>query len=135
MSYWLVKTEPSTYSWNDLVRDQETWWTGIRNFQARNNLRLMKKGDQVFVYHSMTEKAIKGIGEIVNEAKADDTATDGDWSMVKIKAIRLLDADVTLDTIKKNVALKNMVLVKNSRLSVQPVLAEEWDEMLKIAQE
>ena len=135
MSYWLVKTEPSTYSWNDLVRDQETWWTGIRNFQARNNLRLMKKGDQVFVYHSMTEKAIKGIGEVVEQAKADDTATDGDWSMVKIKAIRLLDADVTLDTIKKNVALKNMVLVKNSRLSVQPVLAEEWDEMLKIAQE
>ncbi len=135
MSYWLVKTEPSTYSWNDLVRDQETWWTGIRNFQARNNLRLMKKGDQVFVYHSITEKAIKGIGEIVNEAKADDTATDGDWSMVKIKAIRLLDADVTLDTIKKNVVLKNMVLVKNSRLSVQPVLAEEWDAMLKIAQE
>ncbi len=131
MRYWLVKTEPSTYSWSDLVNDKATWWTGVRNFQARNNLRLMDVGDRVFVYHSMTEKAIKGIGEVVEAAKPDSTATDGDWSMIKIKAIRPLDSDVTLDEIKKNPRLKEMVLVKNSRLSVQPVTEEDWEEITK----
>lgn len=133
MNYWLIKTEPSTYSWNDLVRDEETWWTGIRNFQARNNLRLMKKGDQVFVYHSMTEKAIKGIGEVANEAKPDDTATDRDWSMVEVRALKTLNNNVSLEKIKKNPKLTNMVLVKNSRLSVQPVTKEEWEEITSIS--
>ncbi len=130
MQYWLIKTEPGTYAWEDLVKEKMTWWTGIRNFQARNNLRLMKKGDLVFVYHSMTEKAIKGVGEVIEEAKADDTATEGEWSMVKVKAVKALKNDVTLEEIKKNAKLKEMVLVKNSRLSVQPVTREEWEEIV-----
>ncbi len=129
MSFWLIKTEPSTYSWDDLVKERRTWWTGIRNFQARNNLRAMRKGDLVFVYHSMTEKAIKGTAEVVGEAKPDSTATDGDWSMVEIRAIESLKRDATLEDIKKNPRLANMVLVKNSRLSVQPMTEKEWKEI------
>ncbi len=129
MSFWLIKTEPSTYSWDDLVQEKQTWWTGIRNFQARNNLRAMKKEDLIFVYHSMTEKAIKGTAEVVSEAKPDSTATDGDWSMVEIQAVKTLACDVPLNDIKKNPRLANMALVKNSRLSVQPVTEKEWEEI------
>lgn len=128
MHYWLVKTEPSTYSWDDLVRDKTTSWSGVRNFSARIHLRAMKKGDQVFVYHSMDEKAIKGIAEVVKEAYPDTTAKEGDWVAADIKPVKATK-DIPLTQIKKNPRLKQMVLVKNSRLSVQPVTAQEWEEL------
>jgi len=129
MRYWLVKTEPSTYSWNDLVRDKRTNWTGVRNFQARNNLRLMKKGDRVFVYHSVDEKAIVGIAIVTKETLPDETAVEGDWSMVEITPLKPLKNPLTLADIKKDPAFKNMILVQNSRLSVQPVTKEEWQQV------
>ncbi len=132
MNYWLIKTEPSTYSWEDLVKETHTWWTGVRNFQARNTLQAMKAGDHVFVYHSMTEKTIKGIGVVASEAKPDSTAKEGDWSMVEISALKALGRDISLEEIKKHPRLTNMVLVKNSRLSVQPVTKEEWEEITSI---
>lgn len=128
MHYWLVKTEPSTYSWDDLVRDKTTSWSGVRNFSARIHLRAMKKGDLVFVYHSMDEKAIKGIAEVAKEAYPDTTAKEGDWVAVDIKPVKPTK-DISLTQIKKNPRLKQMVLVNNSRLSVQPVTAAEWEEL------
>lgn len=130
MNYWLVKTEPSTYSWDDLVRDKTTSWSGVRNFSARIHLRAIKKGDLIFVYHSMDEKAIKGIAEVIKEAYPDGTAKEGDWVAVDIKPIKATK-DITLAEIKKNPRLKQMILVKNSRLSVQPVTAQEWKECLR----
>ncbi len=125
MKYWLVKTEPSTYSWQDLVRDQQTNWNGIRNYGARNNLRAMKEGDLVFVYHSVNEKAILGVARVVKEAYPEES----DWSQVDLEFEESLKRKVTLEEIKKNEVLKQMVLVKNSRLSVQPVAKREWDEI------
>ena len=127
MHYWLVKTEPSTFSWSDLVREKKTNWTGVRNYQARNNLRAMKKGDLVFVYHSVEEKAIVGIARVTKEASVDHTATDGDWSLVEIAVVKSLERPVALEEIKLTRSLKKMVLVNNARLSVQPVLKKEWD--------
>lgn len=126
MSAWLVKTEPNTYSWDDLVRDKTTSWTGVRNFQARNNLRAMKVGDEVLVYHSGDEKAIVGIAKVSRAAYADTTAKDGDWSTVDLIAVKALKTPIALANIKKIPQLKQMVLVNNSRLSVQPVSKEEW---------
>lgn len=132
MNYWLVKTEPSTYAWADLVRDTQTDWNGVRNFGARNHLRAMKKGDLVFVYHSVDEKAIVGIAKVVGEAVPDTSATDGDWSMVKLAATESMKQPITLDKIKRTTSLKDMVLVKNSRLSVQPVTKDEWKTCLSL---
>lgn len=126
MRYWLLKSEPSTYSWNDLLRDGGTSWTGVRNFQARNNLRAMALGDKVFIYHSVSERSIQGIATITKVAYADPTATDGDWSVVDIVADCPADVPLLLDEIKRIPGLANMVLVKNSRLSVQPVSNDEW---------
>lgn len=131
MNYWLIKTEPSTYSWNDLVSDKETEWTGVRNYLARNNLRAMKNGDLALVYHSLTDKAIIGIAKVVREAIPDTTATDGDWSMVRFKAEKELPQPFTLEDAKKELQLKNMVLLKSSRLSVQPVTKSEWEHIMK----
>jgi predicted RNA-binding protein with PUA-like domain len=130
MNHWLVKTEPSTYSWDDLVREKTASWTGVRNFSARIHLRAMKKGDRVFIYHSMEEKAIKGIAEVVKEAYPDLTAEDGDWVTVDLKAIEATK-NISLAEIKKNPRLTQMVLVNNSRLSVQPVSLKEWKELNK----
>ncbi len=126
MNCWLLKTEPSTYSWDDLVRDKRTAWTGVRNFLARNTLRAMKVGDLAFVYHSGAEKAIKGVAKVVREAYPDETASDGDWVAVDIEAVRPLGRDVALGELKKNAELGKMVLLNNSRLSVQPVTGVEW---------
>ena len=126
MRYWLLKSEPSTYSWNDLLRDGGTSWTGVRNFQARNNLRAMALGDKVFIYHSVSERSIQGIATITKTAYADPTATEGDWCAVDIAADRPANAPLSLDEIKTIPLLANMVLVKNSRLSVQPVSNDEW---------
>jgi predicted RNA-binding protein with PUA-like domain len=129
MAYWLAKTEPATYSWSDLVRDHKTSWTGVRNFQARNNLRAMQVGDEVFVYHSGDEKAIVGIAKVVRAAYPDTTAKEGDWSTVDLAAVKPLKTPISLAEIKKNAHLKKMVLVQNSRLSVQPVSNAEWEEI------
>ena len=131
MNHWLLKTEPSTYSWDDLVRDRVGHWDGVRNYQARNHLRLMKNGDLVFLYHSVHEKVIKGIARVVREAYRDDSS-DGDWSMVDVEPVEKLHRDISLEEIKKNPALKEMILVKNSRLSVQPVSREEWKTCLSL---
>ena len=131
--HWLVKTEPSAYSWSDLVRDGKTSWSGVRNFTARNNLREMQAGDAVFFYHSVTEKAVVGIAEVARTAYVDATAKEGDWSAVDLVPKKALAQPVTLDAIKANPRLKGMALLRLSRLSVQPVSAEEFAEIVRMA--
>src|SRR3954466_14619426 len=130
--FWLVKSEPAAYSWADLVRDGKTQWTGVRNFTARNNLRAMRKGDAVLYYHSVTEKAVVGIAKVVREAYPDSTAKEGDWSAVDLAAEKPLGEPVALDEIKRNPKLKEMALLRLSRLSVQPVTAAQFDEIVRM---
>jgi predicted RNA-binding protein with PUA-like domain len=132
MNYWLVKSEPSTFSWDDLVRDKKTVWDGVRNFQARNNLKAMKKGDLAFFYHSNEDKAIVGIGKIVKEGYPEPK--DNNWVAVDIAPDKKLKNPVTLAQIKSDKRLANMVLVKASRLSVQPVKADEFDHILALSE-
>lgn len=132
MNYWLVKSEPSTFSWDDLVRDKKTVWDGVRNFQARNNLKNMKKGDLTFFYHSNEDKSIVGIGKIIKEGYPEPN--DNDWIAVDIAPDKKLKKPVTLAQIKSDKRLANMVLVKASRLSVQPVKAEEFDLILALSE-
>lgn len=131
-SHWLMKTEPSTYSWDDLVRDGSTHWNGVRNFLARNHMRAMKRGDRVLIYHSVDQKAVVGIAEVVVEAYPDTSAADGDWSMVDIKPIRALKAPVNLATIKAERSLAGMTLLKQSRLSVCPCTKDEFDCIVRL---
>ncbi len=126
-NHWLVKQEPEAYSWDDFMRDGRTEWTGVRNFQARNNLRAMHKGDAVFYYHSVSEKAVVGIAEVTREAFPDPTAKEGDWSAVELKPVRLLKKAVTLEEIKAEPKLREIALLRNSRLSVQPLGKAEFD--------
>lgn len=128
MRYWLFKSEPSTWSWDDQVAkgDAGEEWNGVRNYQARNFMRDMKVGDRGFFYHSQSEKAIVGIVEVIAEAHPDSTTDDERWECVDIKALQAVKHPVTLDDVKAEPRLENMVLVKNSRLSVQPVSEEEW---------
>ncbi len=128
MRYWLFKSEPSTWSWDQQVAkgDECEEWDGVRNYQARNNMRQMKVGDLGFFYHSMKEKAIVGIVEVCAEAHPDSTTDDPRWECVDIRAVRPMPRPVTLEMCKNDPRLKDMVLVNNSRLSVQPVTAEEW---------
>jgi predicted RNA-binding protein with PUA-like domain len=132
MNYWLMKTEPSTFSWDDLVRDKKAVWDGVRNFQARNNLKAMKKGDFAFIYHSMDDKAVIGISEITRESFPDPK--DNNWAAVEIKPVKKLKNTVQLVTIKEEKRLSSMVLVKNSRLSVQPVNKEEFDLIIGMSE-
>jgi predicted RNA-binding protein with PUA-like domain len=132
MNYWLVKSEPSTFSWDDLVRDKKTVWDGVRNFQARNNLKAMKKGDLAFFYHSNEDKAIIGIGKIVKEGYPEPN--DNDWIAVDIAPDKKLKNPVSLAQIKSDKRLVNMVLVKASRLSVQPVKPEEFELILALSE-
>jgi predicted RNA-binding protein with PUA-like domain len=132
MNYWLVKSEPGTFSWDDLVRDKKTVWDGVRNFQARNNLKNMKKGDLAFFYHSGEDKAIVGIGKIIKEGYPEPK--DNNWIAVDIASDKKLKKPVTLAQIKADKRLANMVLVKASRLSVQPVKAEEFDLVLALSE-
>ena len=129
MRYWLFKSEPSTWSWDDQVAkgDAGEEWDGVRNYQARNFMREMKVGDRGFFYHSQSEKAIVGIVEVIAEAHPDSTTDDERWECVDIKALQAVKEPVTLDQIKAEPLLEQMVLVKNSRLSVQPVTQKEWD--------
>ena len=128
MAYWLFKSEPSTWSWDDQVAKGKAGeeWDGVRNYQARNFMREMKVGDLGFFYHSQTEKAVVGIVEICAEAHPDSTTDDERWECVDIKAVRPFETPVTLEQIKQDERLGEMVLVKNSRLSVQPVTKAEW---------
>lgn len=130
--FWLVKQEPSAYSWNDFVKDGKTSWTGVRNFTARNNLRAMRKGDAVLFYHSVTDKAVFGIAQVIREAYPDPTAKEGDWSAVDLAPEKPLPAPVSLDEIKRNPKLKEMALLRLSRLSVQPVTAAQFDEIVRM---
>ena len=137
MQYWLFKSEPSTWSWQQQLAkapDCEEW-DGVRNYQARNFMRQMQVGDQGFFYHSQKEKAVVGIVEVCRTAHPDSTTDDPRWECVDIRALRSLARPVTLAMIKADPRLADMVLVKNSRLSVQPVRPQEWQTVLELAGE
>lgn len=131
MAHWLIKSEPEVYSWDQLVKDEQTRWDGIRNYAARLHLRAMKKGDQLFFYHSNKGMEIVGIGAVVREAYPDPTSTE-DWTAVDVKPVKKLLKPVSLDQIKKEKKLANMALVRIGRLSVQPVSDEEWNIIMKM---
>lgn len=135
MSRWLVKSEPSVYSYDQLVKDGSTVWDGVRNYAARNNLRAMKKNDQVFYYHSNEGTDIVGIAKVSREAFQDPTTEDEAWLSVELKPFIKLKKPVSLSVIKNDTQLKNMALVKNSRLSVQPVTDEEWERVIALSNE
>lgn len=131
---WLLKSEPDAFSWSDLVTRGERGepWEGVRNYQARNNMRAMKVGDRGFFYHSNVGLEIVGVCEVIAEVHPDKTDRTGKWECVDVKALTALPAPVTLDAIKANPKLAGMVLVNNSRLSVQPVTRAEWDEICRM---
>jgi len=132
--YWLVKQEPEAYAWDKFVKDGSTAWTGVRNYQARNNLRAMRKGDFVLYYHSVKDREIVGIAKVIKEYYPDPTAKEGDWSAVELQPVKPLKSKVTLDKIKAETALREMALVRNSRLSVMPVKPEEYNRILEMAE-
>lgn len=132
MNYWMVKQEPEAYSWDTFVRDRGTAWTGVRNFQARNNLRAMKSGDRVFFYHSVSEKQVVGVAKVAREFYPDPTAEEGDWSVVDLKPVKPLKSPVTLEQMKKDPILKDMPLIKQSRLSVLPLTEAQANRLLEL---
>jgi predicted RNA-binding protein with PUA-like domain len=132
MNYWLVKQEPEEYDWATFVKDNGTAWNGVRNFQARNNLRAMKRGDLVLFYHSVSDKQVVGIARVAREAYLDPTAGEGDWASVDLAPINALKTPVTLDTIKSDKLLKSVPLLKQTRLSVMPLSKAEFDRILKL---
>lgn len=131
MTYWLMKSEPQSYSWSDLVRDGGTEWDGVRNNAARLHLRAMKGGDEAFFYHSMSDKALVGIMRVTREARPDPK--DADWVSVRVEPVRQLERPVTLAEIKAEPKLACMELIRQSRLSVAPVRDEEWDLILRMS--
>lgn len=133
MNYWLAKSEPESYSWAQLVKDGKTAWTGVRNFQARNNLRAMKQGDVVFFYHSVTDKQVVGIAKVVQEAYADATAAEGDWSCVDLAPLKPLVQPVSLAAVKNDKVLRESLLVKQSRISVVPLTEAQGKRFLELA--
>ena len=134
MNHWLVKQEPEKYPWSQFVKDQGTYWDGVRNYQARNNLRAMKKGDHVFFYHSVSEKAIVGVAKVTREAYPDPTAKEGDWSVVDLKPVKAMVEPVTLEQIKAEAKLSEIALIKQSRLSVMPLRSSEFRRILQLGQ-
>jgi predicted RNA-binding protein with PUA-like domain len=134
MAYWLVKSEPSSYSWDQLVKDKKTTWDGIRNFAARNHLKAMKKGDEVFFYHSNEGVEIVGIAKVEKEFFQDPTTDDTNWVAVELKPLKKLKRPVTLATIKADKRLSQMALVRIGRLSVQPVTEEEYNIILELSE-
>ena len=132
-NYWLLKSEPSTWSWQDQVNSKIDMWDGVRNYQARNNLMKMKKGDQCFFYHSVNEKSIVGIVEVHKEHYPDPTDKSKKFVAIDVMAVKKLKYPVTLDRIKKNIKLKEMPLIKQSRLSVMPLSVDEFKEILKLS--
>ena len=135
MAYFLVKSEPDAYSWDQLVKDKQTVWSGVRNYAARIQLRAMKKGDEMFFYHSNEGLEIVGIAKVIKEAYQDPTTEDDAWVAVDIKPVKKLKQPVSRDAIKADKRLANMALVRLGRLSVQPVTDEEWDIVMKMAGE
>ena len=135
MAYWLAKSEPSTYSWDAFVKEKETFWSGVRNYAARLHLRAMKKGDEVFFYHSNEGTDIVGIAKVSKEAYQDPTTSDDRWVAVDLKPVKKLKNPVTLAQIKAEKKLTNMALVRLGRLSVQPVTDEEWRIVMALAGE
>ena len=135
VKYWLFKSEPSTWGWDDQLAkaDAGEEWDGVRNYQARNFMREMSVGDRGFFYHSQKERALVGIVEVIAESHPDSTTDDPRWDCVDIKAVKTLPRAVTLDEIKQDPRLAEMILVRNSRLSVQPVTAEEWRILCELA--
>ncbi len=140
MNYWLIKSEPNEYSWDDLVKDGKSVWTGIRNYRARNNLKLMKEGDLAFFYHSNIGKEIVGVAKVVKEfyedptEKIDRSLCVGQWVAVDFAPVKKLKRSVTLEEIKSNSKFKEMELVKISRLSVSVVTKSEWEDVLKLSE-
>jgi len=132
MNYWLVKSDPETYSWSKMKSDKRTFWDGVRNFQARNYLKEMKLGDLVLFYHSQSDKSIVGITKVVKEHYPDPTTNDDRWVVVDLEAIEDLKNPVTLEQIKQNPILSNIPLVKQQRLSVMPLTEEQYKEILKL---
>ena len=133
MKYWLVKSEPYKYSWQDLLKDKWTYWDGVRNYQARNNLKDMKTGDLVLYYHSNEGKEIVGVSEIIKEYYQDPTTDDERWVVVDLKPVKTLDNPVTLKQIKDEPRLKDIALIKQSRLSVMPIKKKEYDIILSLS--
>jgi predicted RNA-binding protein with PUA-like domain len=133
MQYFLVKQEPEAYSWSTLVKERRTAWTGVRNFQARNNLRAMKKGDLVLFYHTASEKQVVGIARVQTEPYPDPTATEGDWSCVDLVPVKALKNPVGLETIKTDKALAGIPLVRQGRLSVMSLTSVQFQRILKLA--
>ena len=133
MAYWLIKSEPSAYSWDQFVKDGKTFWSGIRNYAARNHLKAMKKGDEVFYYHSNEGLEIVGIAKVIKEAYKDPTSDDDAWVVVDLKPVKKLKKPVTLQQMKADKRLKDMALIRIGRLSVQPVTEVEWKMVLEMA--
>lgn len=133
MAYWLIKSDPETFGWKEMLESKKTAWDGVRNYAARNNLRAMQKGDLCLFYQSVKQPEVVGVVEVIKTAYPDTTASEGDWSAVDVKVVSELQRPVTLANIKADNKLKDMVLVKNSRLSVQPVLPEEYQRILHLS--
>jgi len=133
MAYWLVKSEPFKYSWDKFTEDKQTMWDGVRNYAARNNLKAMKKGDEVFWYHSNEGLEIVGIAKVAKEHYQDPTTDDANWVVVDLKPFKKLKKPVTLDTVKTDRRLANMALVRLGRLSVQPVTDEEYHIIMELS--
>ena len=131
--FWLLKSEPSTWSWKDQVREKTTMWDGVRNYQARNNLIKMKKGDLCFFYHSVSEKSIVGIVEVVKESYPDPTDKSGKFVVVDVKTKSKIKQAINLEMIKKTSGLENIPLLKQSRLSVMPISNKEWNIIIKLS--
>ena len=134
MNYWLVKQEPEAYAWSAFVKDGRAAWTGVRNFQARNNLRSMKRGDLVLYYHSVSEKQVVGCARVDKEAYPDPTAKEGDWSCVDLVPVKALARPVTLDEMKADRALHDLPLLRQSRLSVVPATRAQFERILKLGE-
>ena len=135
MQYWMMKTEPGEFSFEDLMRDGKTVWDGVRNYQARNNLKAMKQGDQVLIYHSVTEKAVVGIAEVSREHYPDPKDNPKqDWVVVDIVPVRLLKRRISLGEIKETPALSGLPLIKQSRLSVMPLSKADFDALVKLSE-
>jgi predicted RNA-binding protein with PUA-like domain len=130
--HWLVKSEPYKYSFEALLKDKQTSWDGVRNFEARNNLRAMKRGDLLLFYHSNEGKAVVGVGAVAREAYPDPTAEEGDWSVIDVSPVKALASPVSLDVIRADKALASMQLLRRSRLSVVPVTPEEFRRILEL---
>ncbi len=132
MQYWLMKSEPAAYAWDEFLKDKKTGWTGVRNFQARNNMQAMQKGDRAFFYHSNDGREIVGIMEVVKDYHPDPTDATGKFGMVAVAPLKAFKNPVTLAQIKAHPQLREMALIRQSRLSVSPVTAEEWKILCKM---